>query len=103
MQQPREAIWKFPLRRELGGAIQRIQSPYIIHVLCIQWQGNEPVMWARVMPDAAKRPFVIVSYGTGDIFTTQTSAYLGTVQAPDGDAIHYFSGCDSLFLNNQLD
>ena len=89
MNNPASAICKFPLdaRKE----IQRIHAPYIVNLLSIQWQIDQPVLWAEVYSHSARRDYVILRYMTGATLGPKNS-YIGTVQAPDGTVLHFFTG-----------
>ena len=93
MNQPKTAIWKFALR--MDEVEQRYMWPYIVEILDIQWQIDQPVLWAVVYPETAKRLYKIMRFLTGEE-TYGTNAYFGTVQTPTGDVLHYFSGGPSL-------
>lgn len=79
------AIFKYPLVGE------SIQIPKDARPLAVQWQGQEPVLWAEVDPTNYKaEPRRLLRIGTGWWFNPVRVVYLGTVQEPDRPLVWHF-------------
>lgn len=89
MNQPTKDIYKFKL--ETKETEQRYMWPHVSRILDLQLQDGVPVIWAEVYPKTVLRPYKIMRFLTGDTMYG-TNVYLGTVQLPTGDVLHYYTG-----------
>lgn len=81
----KRTIFKFPL--ELANT-QRIAIPKEAEVMCVQAQGNQPVMYVHLdAAELAKEPRTFRTFGTGHpIPEEEALEYIGTYQL-DGGAL----------------
>lgn len=87
-----QKIFKYPL--EVTDE-QRIEMPMGAEILCVQVQGGQPCIWAKVIPDGAPVKRLFAVYGTGHPMNTkQADQYVGTFQLQGGMLVfHVF--CES--------
>ena len=71
-------IYKYPLELDY---IQYIDIPVGYRLLSVQMQGDTPVMWVLVYPDAPKACVKFHTFGTGeDIKEADLGQHVGTYQ-----------------------
>lgn len=77
-------IYKYSLKEPIIGHIEKF--------LHLDYQYDEPVVWAIVDDDIPKRSFAAICSGTGwPIADFQNiDSYIGTLQDDDGYVWHYF-------------
>ena len=68
-------IWKFPLQVT---DVQHIQVPGHVETLCVQLQGDKPVVWVSCIPGQPNKLRTIRIYGTGQ--SGVMGIYIGTFQ-----------------------
>ena len=76
-----KAIWKYPLKVE---AQQSIEMPIGAEILCVQMQGEQPFLWAKVTPNGWPIKKTIVIHPTGHEFEEYPGRYIGTFQMQGG-------------------
>lgn len=76
-----KVIWKYPIKVE---AQQSIEMPIGAEILCVQMQGEQPCLWAKVSPDGWPRAKTIVIHPTGHEFEDYAGRYIGTFQMQGG-------------------
>lgn len=86
-------IWKYALEKSPGN--QAILMPKVAHIMDVQLQGDELVMWAAIHlgkeHEVEWRTFKLA--GTGaymELPEDVTLDYIKTVQLPDGYVAHVF-------------
>lgn len=82
------SVWKYPMT----GPITKLDLPGGAEILTVQLQSGEPMLWAKVDPDAItteSRTFIAV--GTGQaIHDAHPLAYVATFQTEEGLVWHVF-------------
>jgi hypothetical protein len=78
-------IWKFPID-ENG----RFSAPIGAHVLSVQIQAGEVMVWALVHGDNRRVEVRLNVYGTGQIVSSSPGRFVSTVQMDDGLVWHFF-------------
>ena len=82
------SIWKYEFKVTDSFSID---MPKDAEVLCVQVQGNRPVMWAVVDPKEPTEPRKFRVHGTGHPILTDKINYIGTIQEAGGSLIwHVF-------------
>lgn len=76
-----KAIWKYPIKVE---AQQSIEMPIGAEILCVQMQGEQPCLWAKVSPEGWPTKRTIVILPTGAEFEEMRGRYIGTFQMHNG-------------------
>ena len=79
-------IWKYPLRIKDDPTLS---MPAGARVLCVQVQGDQPMVWAMVDPlkPTEVRRFRLA--GTGHPIDTDPGRYVGTFQAHNGALVFH--------------
>jgi len=80
-------IWKYSLVNSLE---KPIDIPEGADILCVQMQNDEPMLWAKVNPDAPKNSRMFYVAWTGEDLLSNPLAYIGTVQKRNGIVAHVF-------------
>jgi hypothetical protein len=86
----KRVIWKFPLETMTE---QTISLPVGSKILTVQWQINQPCLWAEVdaSPDTVRSDYHITMVGTGHEFMLYpTSVYISTVILNGGSFVLHF-------------
>lgn len=78
-------IWKYPVR----SGVTSLTLPYGSHVLDVQVQDGQPVMWVQVDTDQHNVTRKFVVYGTGHPMPAVTRQHIGTFQL-SGYVFHLF-------------
>jgi hypothetical protein len=73
-------IWKFRLQKE--AVRQTIAMPRGAQILCLQYQHNDPQIWALVDPTQPSQDRTFTQHGTGH--DGVSGRYVGTYQVLDG-------------------
>lgn len=66
-----------------------IDMPLHPEVLCVQMQGDNPFIWARVDDEAAVEPYSFQLRGTGHPAGRNCGRYLGTFQLKGGRLVFH--------------
>ncbi len=82
-----QTIWKYVLKLPKGQALE-IPSPW--EVLSVQFQGDDLCLWVRVTPGGVAYSCAVRIFGTGMPFDPGCLPFIGTAQAPVGEAWHVF-------------
>lgn len=99
-------IFKYPLPMEVDGPLARwkgrfeIELPVGAEILTVQAQGNVPVLWATVDPEAPKEKRKMLLLNTGAEIPPDASytRYIGTYQLNGGGLVfHLFEDMDVPF------
>ena len=80
-----DTIWKFPIPLEDEF---ELEMPLGAAILCVQVQGEEPCIWARVDPKAKKHRRVFRLAGTGREIPKELG-YIGTFQLRGGTLVFH--------------
>lgn len=94
----KKTVWKFPLRVEDE---QYIEPPANAHLLCVQWQGVQPCIWALVDPTNPVERRKILITGTGHEREDLAGYvnYIGTFQMSGGMLVfHVFEDTSGVEL-----
>lgn len=84
-----KAIWKFTLPA-MSGAM--VEMPQGAAVLCVQSQGDVPMIWAEVDTEAPKIKRRFFTYGTGHEMPPMSDDprhYIGTFQISGGALVFH--------------
>lgn len=79
------AIWKYPVS---AGAFE-LEMPADAAVLSVQTQGQEPVMWALVDPQASKQIRHFITLPTGGEVPDGCGRFVGTFQLMGGALVFH--------------
>lgn len=83
-------IFKYPVPVDDSFSLE---LPIGSHILCVQMQKSEPVMWIECNPDAIKTVRYFYLFGTGMEVSEKAVRYIGTIQMLAGGLIfHLFEG-----------
>lgn len=81
------SIWKYPFAVT---DFFSLDMPQGAEVLCVQMQGAQPCIWARVNTEAVPKPRDFQIFGTGhDASDTEGSRYVGTFQLNGGALVFH--------------
>jgi hypothetical protein len=79
-------IYKYPLGNDIHhNGVYEVEMPKAANILDIQYQGNNPVIWAIVNPKKEKRIYTFHVFGTGfelSDYDKKHYHYVKTVQQP---------------------
>ena len=89
------SIWKFDLLGpdtvDLNHALHGVPMPQDAKILCVHEQGNRPMLWAAVDPEAKKILRKILIQGTGDGSIEKIAEkYIGSVFLDKGAFVFHF-------------
>ena len=77
-------IYKYPFGNDIHhNGVYEVEMPRSAKILDIQYQGNNPVIWAVVNPKKDKRVYTFHVFGTGfemKDYDKKHYEYIGTVQ-----------------------
>ena len=81
-----KTIWKYTLGKRTSATLQ---MPLKAKILCVQVQGNEPMIWAEVDDSLPMENRVFLTIGTGWPIEEQDKTYVGTYQLQGGALVFH--------------